>query len=138
MNPASPANGGSRVRDDDASALLRKLPGYRRAPAGLEWAMLRRLPMVTLAGTLLPILVGLAVMAWADGDAAGTKLVITTWIAVASALVLHWTVMFTVLLACAIVWIAKGPAYVADAYELIDADRPARSAVVISREGSVR
>lgn len=107
--------------------LLRKLPGTRRAPAGLEWAVLRRLPMATVVGTVLPVAVGVAVTLFADGDAAGAKLVTTAWIAVASALVLHWTVMFTMALACAVVWIAKGPAYVADAYELIDSDRPARS-----------
>jgi hypothetical protein len=105
--------------------LLRKLPGYRRAPAGLEWAVLRRLPTLTVVGTVLPVAAGVAVTLFAGGDAAGAKLVTTAWIAVASALVLHWTVMFTVALACAIVWIAKGPAYVADTYELIDSERPA-------------
>jgi hypothetical protein len=114
------------------------LPGYRRAPAGLEWTVLRRLPMLTVAGTLLPLLVGAAVTLWADADAAGARLVTSTWIGVASALALHWTAMFTVALACAIVWIAKGPAYVADAYPLIDADRPARSATSANPERSLR
>jgi hypothetical protein len=118
--------------------LLRKLPGYRRAPAGLEWTVLRWLPLVTVAGTLLPIAAGLTVMVLADSDMAGDKLVGTAWIAVASTLVLHWTVMFTVALACVIVWIAKGPAYVADAYELIDADRPAPSATVLNPVRSAR
>jgi hypothetical protein len=106
-------------------SLLRRLPGYRRAPAGLEWAVLRRLPGVTLAGTFVPVAAALFVTLYAGDDPAGERLVTTTWIVVASALVLHWTAMFTLALACAIVWIAKGPAYVADAYELIDADRPA-------------
>jgi hypothetical protein len=118
--------------------LLRKLPGYRRARAGLEWTVLRWLPLVTVAGTLLPIAAGLTVMVLADSDMAGDKLVGTAWIAVASTLVLHWTVMFTVALACVIVWIAKGPAYVADAYELIDADRPSRSAAADSAERNRR
>ena len=117
--------------------VLRKLPGYQRAPAGLEWEVLRRLPMVTVAGTLLPIAAGVATMAAADGEAAA-KLISTIWIAVVSTLVLHWTAMFTVALACVIVWIAKGPAFVADAYELIDADRPARSATVVNPGRSVR
>jgi hypothetical protein len=34
--------------------------------------------------------------------------------------------VFTAALFCLIVLIAKGPAYVADAYPLIDSDRPAR------------
>jgi hypothetical protein len=106
--------------------LLRELPGSRRAPAGLEWAVLRRLPMITAIGTVLPIAVALIAILFLGSAPAGAKLATTVWIAVAGALVLHWTVVFTVALACVIVWIAKGPAYVADAYELIDSDRPAR------------
>ena len=108
-------------------ALLRQLPGFQRAPAGLEWAVLRRLPLITLAGTALPIAAALATQLLLGGaDAATAKLATTIEIALISALVLHWTVVFTVALACLIVVIAKGPAYVADAYALIDADRPAR------------
>jgi hypothetical protein len=40
--------------------------------------------------------------------------------------VLHWTAVFTLALACVTVLIAKGSAFVADAYPLIDSDRPAR------------
>lgn len=106
--------------------LLRKLPGSRRSPPGLEWSVLRRLPMIFVAGTVVLIAAALASTLAPGGDAAAAKLATTVQIALASALVLHWTVVFTVALACVIVVIAKGPAYVADAYELIDADRPAR------------
>jgi len=109
--------------------LLKKLPGFPRSPAGLEWSTLCRLPMITLAGTVAPIIAALAVGVFlrAPGaDPAAAKLATTIQIALASALVLHWTVVFTVALICVIVVIAKGPAYVADAYELIDSDRPAR------------
>ena len=107
--------------------LLRKLPGFTRAPAGLEWPVLRRLPSILLVGTVLPIAGALAaryLLGGADVDAADAKLATTIQIALASVLVLHWTVVFTVGLLCVIVWIAKGPAYVADAYALPDADRP--------------
>jgi hypothetical protein len=107
-------------------ALLNKLPGDPRAPAGLEWRVLRRMPAVALAGTVLPVLAALAVARFIGGDPAADKLAMTLHIALASVLVLHWTAVFTVALACVIVWIAKGPAYVADAYPLIDSDRPAR------------
>jgi hypothetical protein len=36
-----------------------------------------------------------------------------------------WTAVFTVAIGCVAVWIMKGPAYVADRYELEDADTPA-------------
>ena len=41
-----------------------------------------------------------------------------------SLLVLHWTVVFTVAIGAFIVLVMKGPAYVADAYPLEDADQP--------------
>jgi hypothetical protein len=61
-----------------------------------------------------------------DGDPVSIKFATTIKIVLASVLVLHWTVVFTAALLCMIVMIAKGPAYVADAYPLIDSDRPAR------------
>jgi hypothetical protein len=52
------------------------------------------------------------------------KLATTLEIALASVTLLYWTIVFTVTLGCLIVVIAKGPAYVADAYPLPDADAP--------------
>jgi hypothetical protein len=106
---------------------MRKLPGFRRSPSGLEWTVLRRLPMITLVGTIALVVGALVAEFSLGGDPAGAKLATTTQIALASVLVLHWTVALTVALLCVIVLIAKGPAYVADAYPLIDSDRPARS-----------
>jgi hypothetical protein len=105
---------------------LKKLRGFQRAPAGLEWTVLRRLPMIALAGTGLPIVGALVATLFLGGEPAGAKLVATILIVLASVLVLLWTAVFTAALLCVIVLIAKGPAYVADAYPLIDSDRPAR------------
>jgi hypothetical protein len=38
--------------------------------------------------------------------------------------VLHWTLVLTLAIGCAIVMLMKGPAYVADPYELNDSDSP--------------
>ncbi len=106
---------------------LKRLPGFQRAPAGLEWAVLRRLPWIALVGTALPVVAMVAVSVLLGGtgaDATDTRLGTTLQIMLVSVLVLHWTAVFTVALACVIVSIAKGPAFVADAYELPDADRP--------------
>ena len=105
---------------------LKKLPGFQRAPAGLERVVLRRLPMITLAGTVLLIVGALVAGLFIGGDPASAKLAATIQIVLASVLGLHWTIVLTVALLCVIVLIAKGPAYVADAYPLIDSDRPAR------------
>ena len=52
---------------------LRKLPGYQRTPAGFEWRLLRLMPSVWLAGTVLPalpgtllVLAGIVMGAWID------------------------------------------------------------------------
>ena len=106
-------------------AWLNELPGFQRAPAGLEGVVLRRLPAIALAGTgllLAGLLAGPLVL---GSDPVSAKLAITLGIMLVSVLILHWTAVFTVALVCVMVVIAKGPAYVADAYPLIDADRPA-------------
>ena len=46
-------------------------------------------------------------------------------IAAVAATLTIWTAVFTMAIGCGIVWIMKGPAYVADRYPLIDADAPA-------------
>jgi hypothetical protein len=107
-------------------SMFNKLPGFERAPAGLEWVLLRRMPMFALAGTVLPPLCYGAMQlaaVWAS-DVVSAKLATSIEIALASLVILYWTIVFTVALACVIVMIAKGPAYVADAYPLPDADAP--------------
>jgi len=103
-----------------------KLPGFERAPAGLERALLRRLPLIAIAGTVIPTLCFLAVRLAAAraSDVVPAKLAMSIEIALASLVILYWTIVFTVALGCVIVMIAKGPAYVADAYPLPDADAP--------------
>ena len=105
---------------------FRKLPGFTRSPAGLERQVLRKLPRVTLMGTALIALPSLAVRLANMGDASNVALtqIATVDIYVLSVAVLHWTVVFTVGLFAVIVFVMKGPAYVADAYPLKDADRP--------------
>jgi hypothetical protein len=107
-------------------SLLNRLPGFERAPAGLEWALIRRLPLIAIAGIAFPLLGLVAIRlaaTWAD-SAAAARLAMTFEIALASVVILYWTIVFTVALGCVIVMIAKGPAYVADAYPLPDADAP--------------
>lgn len=102
---------------------LRRLPGYRRSPPGTEVKVLRGLPAATVWATALSLLSIVAQRAfdagpfleavWRPGD-----------ILAVAVLILAWTVALTVGIAAAIVWIMKGPAYVADAYPLADSDRP--------------
>lgn len=106
--------------------LFNKLPGFQKSPAGLERRILRRLPSALWQGTLLLALCALAAQYWpwtGDEKAVFTQTT-TAHIWIISLLVLHWTVVLTVGIGAFIVMVMKGPAYVADAYPLSDAERP--------------
>lgn len=98
-----------------------KLPGFRRSPAGLEWQILRRLHLITLLGTLLPLLFLAAIYLLADMDPRDFKLLA---IFVISLIILHWTLVMVLGIACWIISLMKGPAYVADPYHRPDVDDP--------------
>lgn len=102
-----------------------KLEGFPPTPAGEERRVLRLLPRILMIGSLLLGFPALAVrLLDTFGGAASATLVTTVDIYSISLLVLHWTVVFTVAIAAFIVMVMKGPAYVADAYPLDDADAP--------------
>ncbi len=107
---------------------LRKLPGYQRTPSGFEWRLLRLMPTVWLAGTLLPGLMALAGrFLITGGDAAGLARHIQLFDYIMIGLVVFiWTLVLTVTIGCIIVWLMKGPAYVADGYEVSHSDAPRR------------
>ena len=100
--------------------LFNRLPGFPRTPAGKERVVLRRLPKAFMLGTLLlglPSLLARLIAGPDDG-----LMLTTTDIYVISLIILHWTVVFTVGIAAFIVMMMKGPAYVADAYPLDEAE----------------
>jgi len=109
------------------SPLFKKLPGFQKTPAGLERQILRRLPHVLWVGTLLAaVSAGLMrVLPWSGSEAEVATRITTVDIYLISLVILHWTVLFTVAIGAFIVMVMKGPAYVADAYPLSDADHPA-------------
>jgi len=102
--------------------LFNRLPGFPRTPAGKERVVLRWLPRIFLFGSLLLAIPSLLVRVFASPDDA--LLVMTTDIYVISLVILHWTVVFTVGIAAFIVMMMKGPAYVADAYPMEEAETP--------------
>ena len=106
--------------------LFNILPGFQKSPPGLERVILRRLPAILWQGTALLVLCAGVAQFWPwDGSAAQVFTRITSLhIGVVSLLILHWTVVLTVAIGAFIVMVMKGPAYVADAYPLEDADTP--------------
>lgn len=99
----------------------------RCEPPGLELVILRKLPLALLVGTLIPAGLSLIVRllpAAAGIDAA--KRITTVDIYAFATVLTCWTAVFTVAIGCVVVFVLKGPAYVADAYPLDDAPRPRR------------
>jgi hypothetical protein len=86
--------------------------------------------MATLGCTAVPLIIaGLAYLTAPDGSTAAIdKHVQSAWILAVSLAITGYTAVFTVAIGCVVVWIMKGPAYVADRYELVDAEQPARRA----------
>ncbi len=100
--------------------LFNRLPGFPGTPAGKERVVLRQLPKVFLLGTLLLAVPSLLARLIASPDDA--LAVMTTDIYVIGLIILHWTIVFTVGIAAFIIMMMKGPAYVADAYPLQEAE----------------
>lgn len=100
--------------------LFNRLPGFPKTPAGKERAVLRLLPRIFLLGTLLLSVPSLVAHLIAGPDDA--LAVMSTDIYVISLIILHWTVVLTIGIAAFIVMVMKGPAYVADAYPLQEAE----------------
>lgn len=101
---------------------LRKID-ENRAPAGLERALLRLAPRAALASIAIPALAALGARAWFGAGAA--KTIMSIDIAMTAVAVTSLTAVFTVAIGAAIVFVMKGPGYVADAYEIDDAAEPA-------------
>jgi len=110
----------------DSVNWLNRLPGYQRTPYGFELRLLRKLPGLTLAGTLLPVLAALlARLYFAEGSAAEIERQVQTfdYVMLGFAAVV-WVTALTVAIGCIIVWLMKGPAYVADGYDVVHSDQP--------------
>jgi hypothetical protein len=106
--------------------LFNQLPGFTRSAAGLERVVLRRLLAILLAGSLvlaLPSVIA-RMIRWHGTEADVVVRIATVDIVATGVLILHWTAVLTVAIAAVIVLVMKGPAYVADAYPLPDADHP--------------
>lgn len=105
---------------------LRKLPGFQRTPYGLEWRLLRLMPSVCLAGTVLPGLMSLAARFLMSGNSAAElarHLQLFDFLMI-GLVIFIWTLALTVTIGCVIVWLMKGPAYVADGFEVSHSDKP--------------
>jgi uncharacterized BrkB/YihY/UPF0761 family membrane protein len=114
-----------RLQRGAAMPALNRLPGFQRSPPGREWALFRRLPVILVLGTALPMALALVLWWAAPGQPSAAEerdLLLLTYRLI-GLVVLHWTLVLTVAIGCVIVWLMKGPAYVADAYPLPGAEQ---------------
>lgn len=105
---------------------LRKLPGFQQTPYGFELRLLRLMPTVCVAGTFLPALMSFAArFLITDGSAAELARRIQLFdFMMIGLLIFIWSLVVTVTIGCVIVWLMKGPAYVADGFEVSHSDAP--------------
>ena len=106
--------------------LFRKLHG-RVAPPGLEWKLLKAVPPALLLSLALPASIAFGGRVYSARAVVEnpakliTSVDIFAW-SIAATLV---TAVITVAIGCIVVWVMKGPAYVADSYPVPHANRPA-------------
>ena len=101
------------------SKWLNKLPGYQVYEPGLERKILREIPQFTVLGILaigLPSLLARLLLS------PKTERIID--ILVIGTEIFFLSMVLTLGIGAFIVMLSKGPAYVADAYPLVDSDRP--------------
>ena len=75
---------------------------------------------------MLPALAALSARWWLVADTAAElarHIQLFDYMMIGLALFI-WTLVLTVTICCLIVWLMKGPAYVADGYEVSHSDRP--------------
>lgn len=105
---------------------LKKLSPTRREASGLEWTLWRKLPLILLAGTALPLMVLGVVHLLTDPEPSAQQarwLQLTDYV-VGGVIVFHWTMVLTLGIGCVIVIVMKGPGYVADGYLVSHSDKP--------------
>lgn len=98
----------------------------RRHPPGLERVILKKIPQALLAGIFIPLFMSGFARLFPSGESAAeiAKYQMSVDILSVSLAFVTFTAAFTVTIGCIIVVLMKGPAYVADAYDLEDADKP--------------
>jgi xanthine/uracil permease len=106
-------------------AWLNKLPNSIRSASGLEWLLWRKLPLIFLVGTALPVLVLAALhLFWQSDNPAQARWLQMAEYIVAGVVIFHWTAVLTVAIGCVVVMLMKGPGYVADGLEVSHSDQP--------------
>lgn len=92
-----------------------KLPGFIRSPAGLEWILLKKLPLIYLICSIIPATVILLI--YLINHTINPVQLQTIYLCIGILFSVFFFVGATAI-GCIVVLLMKGPAYVADPYEL--------------------
>ena len=92
-----------------------KLPGFIQSPSGLEWKILKKIPLLLLISGILPGLVIFKLYLTTETLKADQLKVIYQCVGIIFS---FWFFIGVVTIGCVVIIIMKGPAYVADPYEL--------------------
>jgi hypothetical protein len=108
-----------------AMAWLNKLPNSIRSSSGLEWKLWRKLPLILVVGTAIPLAAAVALHYGTDTDnPVEARWLQTMDYMVAGVVVFHWTAVLTIAIGCVVVMVMKGPGYVADGMDVSHSDKP--------------
>lgn len=94
---------------------LNKLPGFIKTPAGLEWILFKKLPLIFSIGTAATC-IPMLTLYLTNAPLAREQL--QTIYQLLGVLFSIWFFVGAIAIGCIVVTIMKGPAYVADPYEL--------------------
>jgi hypothetical protein len=92
-----------------------KLPGFIKTPSGLEWVLLKKLPLIFGICAAIPTAVILFI--YLGNQTLNPEQLKTIYLCLGILFSIFFFVG-TVAIGCIVVMIMKGPAYVADPYEL--------------------
>jgi len=92
-----------------------KLPGFIRTPSGFEWVLLKKLPLAFAIGTAIP---GTAITFIYFNNPTLNPEQLKTIFQCLGIIFSIWFFVGAAAIGCVVVMIMKGPAYVADPYEL--------------------
>lgn len=92
-----------------------KLPGFIKTPSGFEWVLFKKIPLIFSIGTSIPSTIMLTLYFGNDTLNPEQQKIIYQCLGVLFSV---WFFIGVVAIGCILVIIMKGPAYVADPYEL--------------------
>jgi len=95
--------------------LFNKLPGFIKTPSGFEWVLFKKIPYIFIVGTAIACAPILHIYLSNDVISRAQQQIIYQCLGILFSV---WFFVGAAAIGCIVVIIMKGPAYVADPYEL--------------------